>query len=145
MATPTIIKDHKTANVVRVTEFGQLVVAPLDYSKPLTKLLTPADTAVNFIEPEQGQSIVITDIISSANKDVSTTTPANILIYEADAPDVLNVGNLILNPQLTRGENLPLTGLNLIIPEGKWVNASTDDDVITLTIMFYRVPVEVVT
>jgi hypothetical protein len=143
MATPTVIKDHKSANAARVTDFGQLVVAPLDYSKPVTKPLTPINTAFNFIEPAQGQSIVITDIITSANKDVSNVDPANVVIYQASAPDTLIVDELIVSPQLTRGGNLPLTGLNLIVPEGKWVNAFTNDDIILLAIMFYRVPVEV--
>jgi len=143
MATPAVIKDHATGNAARVTEFGQLVVAPLAYSTPIAKSLTPASTVFNFIEPAQDQNIVITDITASANFGVSVTTPASVSIYQASAPDTLVVDELILSPQLLRGGNVSLIGLNFLIPEGKWVNAFTDDDIILLTIAFYRVPVEV--
>ena len=145
MATPAVIKDHATGNAARVTEFGQLVVAPIAYSTPIAKSLTPASTVFNFIEPAQDQNIVITDIAASANFGVSVNTPASTTIYQASAPDTAVVDELIYSPQLLRGGNVVLTGLNMLIPGGKWVNAFTDDDIILLTIMYYRVPVEVVT
>ncbi len=143
MSTPTVIKDHKTGQAARVTEYGQLVVAPLAYSTPVEVTMSAAGTIYNFIEPSAGQSVVITDIVVSADKSVSSTTPAEINIYEADAPDgPVSVANIV-TPQLVRSDNFILTGLNLLVPEGLWVNATTDDATIKLTIMFYRVPVEV--
>lgn len=144
MAAPSVIKDHKTGQLARVTEFGQLVVAPLAYSTPIEATMVTPGVAYNLIEPSGGQSIVITDIVASADKNVSATTPAEVLIYEAEAPDTLASVANIVTPELVRAGNFILTGLNLIIPEGLWVNATTDDATIKLTIMFYRVPVEVI-
>lgn len=144
MGVPSVIKDLKTGQSARVTEYGQLVVAPLAYSTPVLLSMVTPGIAYNFIEPAGGQSVVITDIIVSADKDVSATTPAEIAIYEADAPDTLNVVASIVTPQLVRSDNFILSGLNLLVPEGLWVNATTSDSTIKLTIMFYRVPVEVI-
>lgn len=142
MATPCNIQDSDSKNTAKVTKFGQLITAPLDYSTPVEVDLDVINTAFNFIVPTAGHSIVITDIIASGNKDISPTDPANVEIYQADAVDELTANPTILKPKLGRGENLPLIGMNVLVPEGKWVNAKTDDNIVALTIMFYRVPAE---
>lgn len=142
MPTPSVITDPKTGNVARVTKFGQLVAAPLDYSVPIEVDLVLPGVAFNFLEPVPGESIVITDIIVSSNKDVSQTDPAEVDIFEADTVDSTIANPRIIKPQLTRSSNLTLNGLNLLVPEGKYINATTTDATIILTIMFYRVPVK---
>ena len=138
-----IISD-KNDNKAKVTRFGQLVVAPLAYSDPILIELDTTNTAFNFIEPRAGESIVITDIIASANKSVSNTTPANVQIYQSDEVDSLVIVNGIVAPQLVGSANVDYIGLNMLVPEGRWVNATTDDATVLVTIMFYRVPVEFV-
>ena len=142
MAAPTNITDALSGFAAKVTRFGQLIVAPLDYSKPVEHDLDAINTAFNFVTPSQDQNIVITDIVVSADKDVSANTPAIISIFEADAVDSIVPNALIIKPQLLRSENFAISGLNLLISEGKWINATTTDTTIILTIMFYRVPVK---
>lgn len=142
MSASVTIKDSKDGNQARVTRFGQLVVAPLSYSEPIDIELNVVNQAFNFITPESGKSIVITDIIVSTDRLVSPTDPAEIEIYEADEVDSLDILKGIISPRLIRGSDLPLTGLNLLVPEGRWVNAKTNDNNIFITIMFYRVPAE---
>jgi len=74
------------------------------------------NTAFNFITPEQGASIVITDIIVGADKNVSNVDPANVEVFQASAADTTTVDTAIVNP--------------------------TNDNNIEVTIMFYRVPAE---
>lgn len=144
MAGPVNIQDSHTGNTARVSRFGQLITAPLAYSEPVQQNLNIIDTAFNFLEPETGKSIVITDIIVSADKSVSVTDPAEIEIYESDEIDSLNIVQGIVSPRLLRGGDFNVTGLNLLVPEGRWVNATTSDNNILITIMFYRIPVETV-
>ena len=142
MSILTNIKDSNTGQTAKVTKFGQLIVAPIDYSTTVEQGLDLIDTAFNFIEPVDGHSIVITDIIASADTGVSPVDPADVVIYQADAIDSVTPDPAIMRPQLVKSSNFPLTGLNFLIPEGKWVNAKTSDNTILLTIAFYRVPVE---
>lgn len=135
----TEIKDKESGNSATVTEFGQLVTAPVSYSQPVEVLLDATATAFNFIEPRSGTSIVITDILTYAARTVSPTTPADIQVYQSDEVDSSTVLGGIVSPQLTSGGQSELTGLNLLIPEGRWVNAITDDADVKITIMFYRV------
>lgn len=142
MAVHSIIKDPKTGVSARVTKYGQLVISPISYSTPVTVDLGTINTAFNFIGPDARHSIVITDIFVSADNGVSNTTPAEIEIYTSAGPGSLVVVDSILQPRLTRSQNVSMTGLNLLIDEGVWVNAKTNDNDILLTIMFYRIPVE---
>lgn len=141
MTTPIRIKDSDSDLTAKVTEFGQLVVAPLDYSVPVEIELDTINTAFSFIPPVANKNIVITDIIAFASRNVSNTTPANVQVYEADGEESVTPILGVLSPQLLRGGSVAITGLNLIVPEGRWVNAITDDAEILLTIMYYRVPV----
>ena len=49
---------------------------------------------------------------------------------------------VVVEPQLLRGNNYILTGLNWFVPEGFWLNAKTDDAGVLITIAAYRVPIE---
>jgi len=142
MATPSVITDSNSGVKAKVSKHGQLIVAPLQFSTPVTDSLITINTAFNFIVPVQRKCIVITDILASADKNVSNVDPANVEIYTATAVDTTTVTKAIVSPQVLRAGNVSLTGLNLLIEDGVWVNAKTDDNNILLTIMFYRVPAE---
>ncbi|MCK5643049.1 MAG: hypothetical protein KAJ19_19735 [Gammaproteobacteria bacterium] len=142
MSTPTNIIDSKTGQTAKVSRFGQLIVAPIDYSTPIERDLDVIDTAFNFVEPLEGHSIVVTDIIVTGGADVNPITAADVNIYQADAVDSIAPNPTIIRPQVVKSSNFPLTGLNILIPEGKWINAKTSDVTVLLTIACYRVPVE---
>ena len=139
---PTVIKDGYTGNTATVTEFGQLVVAPVDYSGVVQATLGTINTAVNLLEPSQGQQIVITDIILTANREVGVND-ATVDLYLADSPTALvfTPADAVLSLELEKNGKLALNGLNLITRAGAWINAKTNDATIFVTIMFYRVPV----
>ena len=138
---PNVIVDPYSGVRARVSDFGQLAVAPLAYSKPSFKKLILNDTAYSFISPEEGHQIVITDIILTANKNVGIND-ATVDIYEAESPTTTTITQSIIELEMIKQSNLSLTGLNLLIPEGLWVNAKTDDNDIFVTLMYYRVPAE---
>jgi hypothetical protein len=141
VSVPTVIQDAGSGNRATVTRFGQLVVAPVDYSVPVAQTLDLVNTAYNFVEPSQGQNIVITDIILTANKNVGVND-ATVTLYEASDVNVTVSDKDILNLEMIKQSNIVMTGLNMIVSEGKFVNAKTDDNDIFVTIMYYRVPVE---
>lgn len=142
MSTPSRIVDDHSGRHAQVTKYGQLVVSPLQFSTPVEQEMTATATAYNFAAPESGKSIVITDIIVFADRTVSNTTPADIQIYTADAPDSTTPINGIVSPQLTSGQSFVASGLNLLVDEGVWLNAQTDDATVLITVMFYRIPAE---
>ena len=138
MPAPCLIIDPDTNAVAKVTRFGQLITAPIAYSDAASQNLDQTDTAFNLAVPEHGKGIVVTGVIASADKSVSATTPADIVIYESDAADSLTELEVVVRPQLIKANNFILTGLNLITPNGVWINAKTTDESVLVTLMFYR-------
>ena len=141
MAVPSHIVDPHNGLAARVTEFGQLVVAPIAYSTPIVGTLSTINTAVNFVEPVGKHQIVITDIILSSDKNVGVDGAA-VLVYCTDSITSTTVVNGILEVNMLKNTARDLIGLNLIVGEGKWVNAKTDDNNIEVTIGYYRVPID---
>ena len=141
MAHPIHIADPRSGMTARVTEFGQLVTSSVAYSTPVTGTLAVDDTAVNFVEPKGKHQIVVTDIILSSDKNVGVDGAA-VVVYCADAIDSTTVAVGILEVNMLKNTARDLIGLNLIVGEGKWVNAKTDDNNIEVTIGYYRVPID---
>jgi len=133
------IKDQDSDIRARVTKYGQLVTAPLSFSVPSSNNMVLINTPYNFIEPQPGQSIIITNVIASADKNVSNTDPANVVVYQSDGVNSLNNLGTLVQPQLLRGANQNFL-MNLIVGEGVWVNATTNDDAILLFLYYYYVP-----
>jgi len=140
MVVKVVIQDPQTKNKAAVTEFGQLVVAPIDYSTPITAEMSNASTPYLLVSPIQGKAIVITALILNANKNVGVND-ATVTLYTADTKDAVISASPEIQLQMIKNSNLPLTGLNFLIPEGKFVIAQTDDATIFLTLGFYRIPI----
>lgn len=140
---PTILKDPYTGNAATITEYGQLVTGKVDYSSVVQETLSLVDTAFNLLGPSQGQRIVITDIILTADRLVGVND-ATVDLYLADAPDALvfTPADAVLSLELEKNGKLVLNGLNLITRSGAWINAKTNDASIFVTLMYYRVPVK---
>lgn len=140
MAMPVIIKDPRTDCAALVTEFGQLVTAPVSYSDSMALSIAVANQSYNFVEPSQSQRVVITDIILSTDKNVGASG-AIVEIYESDAADSLTVSKPILSVEMLKNTSRDLIGLNLIASEGVWINAKSNDTNVALTLGYYKVPV----
>lgn len=142
MVLKTHIEDGAgTGRRARVTEYNQLIVAPLDYSSTSTVTMDVINTGYNYISPKSGHKIVITDILLYANKNVGAGD-ATVTIYTSDVgPTETTVKETVLQTEMLKQTSRDLIGLNLIVGnEGRWVNGKTDDDDIFCTIGYYYVP-----
>lgn len=144
MSLSTHITDGKGSKAqAKVTERGELIIAPISYSSPTFQEMTSVNTAYNFIKPKVGHEIVITSIIVNANKGVSSTDGALIEIYTANSDTSIVPIDDILTVQLVKNARQVLTGLNFKVASGVWINAVTDDATIFLTIAgFYLQEIE---
>jgi len=139
MSAPVQIKDGSGSGTnAKVTPIGQVVTAPYAYDDVSTKTLDVDDTAVNFYLPKAGQQFVVTTILLTANKNV--TTDCTVVIYEADDPTETTVTKTILNIEMLKNTSRDITGMNLLVSKGKFVNGKTDDDDVFCTIMGYYIP-----
>jgi len=135
-----LVDGTGTKAKVKITALGQLVVAPFAYDEAVFKELAADDTAYNFYEPKSGEQFVITVIHAKADRDVSNTVDAVVVVYEATSNSTTTVSKILYQEAMVRGENFSFVGLNILVGEGKWVNAKTTDDDIHMTIMGYYIP-----
>lgn len=144
MTVPAGIVDTRTGQSARVTPYGQLVVAPLAFSTPKRNEMTATATAYSFVRPSANQIIVLTDIIVSGGKDISANDPATVRVFAAngESSTIAATGEDTLQLLVGRGLTTAVTGLNVTVGGGVWLNATTDDATVSLTIAYYYAPVE---
>ena len=133
------VNGKSTKLPVTVTSSGELVTAPLHYSETVFKELDVINTAYNFFTPKTGQQLVITGFSLKADRDVSNSVDATVIIYEASSVDTLTVDKTLFQDAMIRGERTGYTNTNLIVRPGKWVNVKTTDDDIHITILGYYI------
>jgi len=132
----TIIDGSGSGKNAKVSSRGQLITSPLEFSIAYTVEVNATATAFNFVPPLSGKQFVITDILLYADKNVGVND-ASVQIYEADAINTTTISKTILDIEMVKQTSRDITGLNLIISKGKWLNIKTDDATIFATIMGY--------
>ena len=128
-------------NEAGVTALGQVVIGTVAYDETEFNELATINTAFNFYQPKSGQQFVITAILAYGDKQVSTSTNATVIIYEAVTDVTITVSKVLLQFEIGQNQSLPFSPLNLLVAEGVFINAKTDDDDIHMTIMGYYIPV----
>jgi hypothetical protein len=129
-----------TVTAARVTPLGQLVTAPFAYDETKFVVLGTADAGVNFYKPKAGKQFVITGLIAAGNLSIAANALATVIVYEASSDATATVDKSLVQFGVTRLQTAPLLPLNILVEEGKFVNAKTDDDDVFLTIMGYYIP-----
>ena len=125
-----------------VDEQGQLVVGSGYFDETQFIELDVANQAYSFFPPKVRQKFIMTGVIIKADKQVSATVDADVVIYQASAEDTLTVDKVVIQVALNEGDLLPLFPLNVEVAQGKYLNAKTSDDDIHMTIIGHYVPTE---
>jgi hypothetical protein len=134
MTLPTVIKGT-SSNEADVSNFNELYIVNRFANESLFNSIVDAN-AYNFAPPVQGANFILDGVICNADKSV--TTSALVDIYEADSIDSTTIQRSILRFDVTRNTTISMTGLNLLINKGFWVNAKADDFNVNLTLIGHR-------
>lgn len=139
MSVPSeIIDGGGTKARACVTPNGQLVTSPIKYDETVFNELAEINTAYNFYLPKSGMQFVITLIRAKADKQVSTGTDAVVVIYEGDSASTVTEDKILHQEAMVQGDFVTMQ-TNIIVNEGKFINAKTTDDDIHMTIMGYYI------
>jgi hypothetical protein len=135
------IVDMAGGGTARVTPAGEQVVAPYAYDDTKFLLMDVDDVAYSFFGPRAGHSFIVTLIRAKANRQVSTTVDADVVIFEnATGPSDTTQDKIIHQEGMVRGESFTIP-MNYRVTEGRWVNGSTTDDDVSVTVQGYYVPI----
>ena len=141
MTTPVNIVDGSSSGQkAHVTAIGQVVTAAYAYDETIFFELAEDNTAYNFYGPKAGEQFVITGIFAYADKQVGTVTGATVIVYEGVSAATTTVAKTLFQMEMAQVSNRDLAPLNILVNEGSYVNAQTDDDDIHMTITGYFIP-----
>jgi hypothetical protein len=135
MANPVTIEQN--GNKVKVTNSGELVTSSLEYDLTKYHGMSSAGTAYNFYPPVSKKQFIITGFLAVSDKNI--TADAIIEIYEADSDTSTTVDKELPKFALTKNAITSPTPLRILVNEGVWVNAKTDDATIHLTMFGYYI------
>ena len=141
MSTPIKIVDGRgSKNFAKVTTIGQLITAPFAYDEVSHVELDVINTAYNFFTPKTSEQFVITSFYAKADKGVSSVTEADFIIYESLSASSTTVDKVLFQTAMLQYDQVTMTGINILVNEGRWINAKTTDDDVHVTIMGYYIP-----
>ena len=139
MAVKLSIEGGNSGRVADVTPDGALAVGPVSYNLVKFNELAATATAYHFFPPLPGKQFVITSIFAYGDKQVASATNATVEVYEASSTTETAVDKIIMQFEIGQNEFHPFTNLNLLVNEGKFINAKTDDDDVHVNILGYYV------
>ncbi len=126
-----------TINPVKVTPNGELCINSLTYSEPHYVELGVDAQVYNCVDAINKHRFIVVGMLIGADRNV--TTDCSVHVYESDTPDGLSTRD-ILTIDLNKGQHTYLNLINLSTEASKYINATTDDDDVDLTIFGYYVP-----
>ena len=126
----------------KVTASGQLVTAPLSFDETKFIELAEPNTAYSFYPPKPNCAFIITGFIAKADKQVSSTVDADVVIYEAATEGTTTASKVLFQVAMVEGDLIIPTPINILVSEGVYVNAKTTDDDIHMTVIGYYTPIK---
>ena len=138
------IKDSDSGDTGRVTPRGQVVVAPLEYSKFYLGATASNNVAVNIVGPKTGRLFVIDSIVLSADRSIGATGVIIDIFESTTGPTGATVDVQIIQQEMIKQSALAIPDLNILVAEGSWVNLKSDDVIVRCNISGYYVKAAIV-
>lgn len=137
MSQPVVIKDDLNQRTAKVTRYNQLVVAPVEYDTAFNATL---DTNTkNLLPPIAGSQFVVTGIYLTAKKNITGDVIVEVFQANSSTQTVITANNDVFTVEMLKNTFRDITGLNLILNEGSFLNAKADDGEVLLTVTGYYI------
>lgn len=124
---------------VKVNEGGELQVSSGPYDLARFNELAEPNTGYNYYAPNGTHQFVITGFLIYGDKQVSNTTNATVVIYEASQPDTATADRVLVQLEVGQNQSIPFPNIRILCTKGVYINAKTDDDDIHMTIFGHYV------
>ena len=141
MAIPSHIIDPRSKMAARVSDFGALAVAPIQYSTVFSVKMDVINTAYTLVEPKGKHSIIITDIVLTGSRNIGVNN-STVEIYSNVIENTTDSTAGVFQSEVPKNESLVLNGLNFIIPAGKFLLSKMDDADVFVALGYYYVPID---
>ena len=124
---------------VKINEAGELLISDGPYDLVVFNELATINTAYNYFKPRGRQQFVITGFLAYGDKQVSGSTNATVVIYEASQINSATEDRVLIQFELGQNQSVPFPNIRILCNKGAYINAKTDDDDIHMTIFGHYV------
>ena len=124
-------------NVAEITKRGQVVVAPLDFSTFYSAQTAANNVPVNVTIPNTRKSFIMTDIVLAGDRSIGASGAVTKIYENSVGPTDTAITKLIYEDEIAKQTRAILTGLNIIVTEGVWINVVSDDVIVRCNIGGY--------
>ena len=125
-----------TSNVAKVSDNGILAVGQLSPSSSNTQTMDVVGAPFNLVVPKSGQKFIVTGLIINGTRSVSVNG-ARIQVFSAPAVDSAVIITAGVTLDVNRNETIVLIPIEIEIPAGVIINATTDSATVNLTVLGY--------
>ena len=133
-------KNAGSQNEASISNNGEVITRPFNYSEFNSQTLNVVDTAFNHVGPKDKFRFVITGVVISGNRDIGVN--GSILsIYTASTATSTTALDTPVQVEVPKSTVLPYIQPNVIIAENVFLNSKCDDDVVRVGIFGFFVPV----
>lgn len=127
---------------VKVNEAGELLISDGPYDLAAFNELDTINTAYNFYGPRGREQFVITGFLLYGDKQVSGSTNATVIIYEASQSDSVTEDRVLVQCEVGQNQSIPFPNIRILCNKGVYINAKTDDDDIHMTVFGHYVDLQ---
>lgn len=132
------VRDGRNDRAVDITPNGEMVVSAIKPNISVHHKMDTINTAYNFAPIVTGKRMILQNILVYGNKNVGIND-ATVTIYTADALESTTPIRTVLEFEVPEKQSRDIIGLNLDLGSGVFLNATTDDNDVFLTMMGYYV------
>lgn len=132
----------QNGQLVTVNEAGEIQVAQGAYDLAVFNELDTVNTAYNFYAPNGSKQFILTGFLIYGDKQVSSSTNATVVIYEADQPDTTTESRVLVQVEVGQNQSIPFPNIRILSSRGVYINAKTSDDDIHMTIFGHYVDLD---
>jgi len=133
------IQGPSDSLAARVNKVGELGVSRIGFDLTSFQEMNATGDPFTLYDPRSNQQFVITAIRIKAGRDVSNTVSANVTIFEATQSGAAAVDRVLFQELVGRSEDATLTGINILVNEGKFINAKTTDATVSVNVLGFYV------
>jgi len=134
-----LVDSNGKGSGVRVSQNGQMIIAPIAFSIPVQKSLNVDNQVFNLATARVAHRIIITDVILIGDRNIGVND-ATVDIYAADFIDSSTIVKSIFSLDVAKNASIVMTGLNMVTDVGVFLNAKSSDSTVSLTVGYYYLP-----
>ena len=142
MSIKVVLISEENGRSAKITDRGGVGSAELKPSKFRLGATASNNVAVNVVPPVAFKMFVITAIILSGDRSIGASGAVTDIFETSIGPTDGTIETQILQEEIAKQTRMTISGLELHVPPGVWINVKSDDVIVRANIAGYYLDVD---